>query len=55
VIAKSDIARTLYPIVTASGADTIRWLGGTDTSFQIDTQWADSMILYSNGTNQWSF
>ena len=55
VIAKSDIARTLYPIVTASGADTIRWLGGTDTSFQIDTQWADSMILYSNGSNQWSF
>lgn len=55
VIAKSDIARTIYPIVTASGADDIAWLGGTDTSFQIDTQWADSMILYSNGTDQWSF
>jgi len=55
IISKSDIARTLYPIITASGADTIAWLGGTDTSFQIDTQFADSMILYSNGTNQWSF
>jgi hypothetical protein len=55
VITKSDIARTLYPIITSAGSDTIRWLGGTDTSFQIDTQWADSMILYSNGTNQWSF
>jgi len=55
VITKSDIARTLYPIITRAGSDTIRWLGGTDTSFQIDTQWADSMILYSNGTNQWSF
>jgi len=54
-IAKSDIARTLYPIITASGADTIAWLAGTDTSFQIDTQFADSMILYSNGSNQWSF
>jgi hypothetical protein len=54
-IAKSDIARTLYPIITRSGSDTIAWLGGTDTSFQIDTQWADSMILYSNGSNQWSF
>lgn len=54
-IAKSDIARSLYPIVTASGADTIAWLGGTDTSFQVDTQFADSMILYSNGSNQWSF
>lgn len=55
IISKSDIARTLYPIITRSGSDTIAWLGGTDTSFQIDTQFADSMILYSNGTNQWSF
>jgi len=55
IISKSDIARTLYPIITRSGSDTIAWLGGTDTSFQIDTQFADSMILYSNGSNQWSF
>ena len=55
VISKSDIARTLYPIVSRSGSDTIAYVGGTDTSFQIDTQWADTMILFSNGTNQWSF
>ena len=55
IISKSDIARTLYPKITRSGSDTIRWLGGTDTDFDIDTQFADSMILYSNGSNQWSF
>lgn len=55
VISKSDIARSLYPIITRSGSDTIAYLGGTDTSFQIDTQWADTMILWSNGSNQWSF
>jgi hypothetical protein len=55
VISKSDIARSLYPIITRSGSDTIAYVGGTDTAFQIDTQWADTMILFSNGTNQWSF
>lgn len=55
VISKSNIARTLYPTITRSGSDTIAYVGGTDTSFQIDTQWADTMILFSNGSNQWSF
>lgn len=55
IVSKSDIARTLYPIITRSGSDTIAYLGGTDTSFQIDTQFADSMILFSNGVSQWSF
>lgn len=55
VISKSDIARVMTPTVTRSGSDTIAYLGGTDTSFIIDTLWADTMILYSNGINQWSF
>jgi hypothetical protein len=55
VISKSDVVRTSTPTVTRSGGDTIAYLGGTDTSFIIDTVWADTMILYSNGSNQWSF
>jgi len=55
IISKSDIARTLYPIFTRSGSDTLLWLGGADTACTIDTQFADTMILYSNGVDQWSF
>lgn len=55
VIAKSDTARTLFPEFSRSGSDTIRFLGGTDTAVRINTGWTDSMILFSNGLNQWSF
>jgi hypothetical protein len=55
VVSKSDIARALSPVITRSGSDTIAFYGGTDTSIKIDTGWADTMILFSNGSNQWSF
>lgn len=55
MISKADTARTSYPIFTRSGSDLLEYLGGTDTSCQLDTQWADSFILTSNGTDRWRF
>ena len=54
IITKSDTARNLTPAFDCSGADTIAYLGGTATGINIDVLWDDSIILYSNGTNQWS-
>jgi hypothetical protein len=53
-IKKSDVARNLVPGFDCSGADTITYLGGTATGIDMDGLWADTIDLYSNGSNTWS-
>lgn len=54
IVEKSTVHQTEIPIVNTSGADTITYSGGTDTSLQFDQSTSTSLRLVSNGTDTWS-
>ena len=50
---KSDTNKAQNPVVSASGSDTIRYGGGTDTGLTFNAAYAHTLIFKSNGVNEW--
>jgi len=48
-----DKFKAFSPVITITGADTISFSGGTDTSITLNTGNSESLTLTSNGISDW--
>jgi hypothetical protein len=54
VAGKTDQYKGQNPVVQRSGADVIRFGGGTDTALRFSAPYGHSLRFVSNGSNEWS-